>query len=209
MKRALYLAATLAIACSLALPATAAATSKVKYKWSKGKPDEMKVAHRVEPATEGIDPWTQDVKFVFRHSTFGSYFIDTVQPLFWASNARGNVWKFKLKKDNDVTPIYFMKIKEKFDKQLAQNTYILKLKLTADLSTGDPDHPVNAGVPVDVLDDLVIEFFIGDDVFFLDTQWERKPFGWLLRDKYLQADTIGGGTMLYVPPTSTTTTTLP
>ncbi len=155
--------------------------AKIKFK-ADPRLDSLNLAARVLPTT-AVDILSEGVEFKISNIN-GWIYSEIVLGSSFLSNTRGNKWKYKMKK-NGTPQIFNVNIKQKFDKVFQADSFIVKIKLEGDLSNADPDDPINELNSLYDLDDMYMQVTLGDDVFFLDTTWERKKYGWYLSDKYM------------------------
>jgi hypothetical protein len=191
MKRFLYVVGALAVAFTLAVAGTAEAKGKIKFKMPK-RFDTFQVKLVGVPETD-VYPSSEIISFLVANVD-GIVYYESFDPGDFKPNAKGTTWKYKRKRDK-VTPMtYKFLIKEKIGKLTGEPEYHLKIKAEADLWRTDPNR--NSVYSEEDLANMTFQMGIGDDVFYLNDDWERLGGGvvkgWKLDDEVVS------------PPTTTT-----
>ncbi len=186
MKRLFYLAAAAAIAFTFAVPGSAWAPGKIRFKYPK-RLDLVKLNARVIPLTD-VDPGTENIQFSMTNAA-GTVYSDVISAGSMLPNTRGNSWKFKQKKDGSPM-IYSARIREKLNKKTFQTEFLVKVNVECDAAAADPAR--NGGFSEADSRTIYTNVTIGDDVFFINAYWDRIPRnieravrGWKLSDKYM------------------------
>jgi hypothetical protein len=184
MKRFLYVVGALAVAFTLAAAGTADAKAQVKFKMPK-RLDTFQVKAIGVPVSP-MDPSNDLISFLLGNLQ-GVVYYETFDAGMLIPNKKNIVWKYKVKKTgSDMIYQYF--IKKKLNKKTGDLEYHFKVKGEADLWQTDPNR--NTLFTEHELANMILQLVVGDDVFFINADWERignrTIKGWKLYDKYLQ-----------------------
>jgi len=188
MKRFVYGVVAFVVAFTLALPATADAKSTIKFKYPK-KLDTMTISVRGIPLTD-MDPGTEEVSILVTNAS-GVLDFEDFYPGQFIPNGSGTKWTFKIDRPHDALTTYKAQILEKYKARTGITEYTFKLK--SDISAWAADPLRNPGPNEDELGQIFLCITVDNDMFYIDTPWERDPEdssrpvkGWKLTDKYLQ-----------------------
>ncbi len=181
MKRLTCLAAAAAIAFTLAAASNADAQAKIKFKWSKGKMDLGIMKARAVPNQE-LDILNNPVSW----KVVNKYGVVYVSPQISGDEMDYNdsLTKFMYKEKRTGLPqVRKLQVKSRPERYTGKTEYYFKIKVEADISAADPKGEWNATATIDDLDDIYVEFKVGDAPFYINGIWEEKRYGWSLSAK--------------------------
>lgn len=156
--------------------------AKMKFKMPT-KLDFLKVDGRGIPSS-GMDPAIQPVRFNISNLG-GTIYSQTLPAGSMKPNKRHTAFNYKMKKNGTPMITNFV-IRLKVDPRTGEPNYLFKVKVEGDLWVADPAR--NTSYEVDELARMLTMFYCGDDVFFVNTAWKLRPYGWFLADKYMTAN---------------------
>jgi hypothetical protein len=168
VKRFLYVVGALAMAFTLAAAGTADAKAQIKFKMPK-RLDTFQVKAFGVPVSP-VDPSNDSISFLLGNLQ-GVVYYETFDPGMLVPNKKNTVCKDKLKKAGSDM-IYKFFIKEKRNRQTGELEYHFKVKGEADLWQTDPNR--NTIYLEHELANMTVQLAVGDDVFFINADWERK-----------------------------------
>ena len=182
MKKMSVVAMLGAFALALATPQPVDAQSKIKFKYPKRLDFLMAKARCV--LLSDSDPLNEDVNLTVRNPG-GEVFTQTLPAGSFIPNRRGTVFKYKLKRTG-YEMIYLFIMKQKLIRGTGEVQYIFKVKADANLGAADPAR--NPTLTEEQLAHMHTVIVVGDDVCSIHTDWNRKPYGWFLAEKYWNAE---------------------
>lgn len=187
------LALALAAGLALATASSADAWGKIKFKtWP--KMDDIKVIMRVIPVPgSDVDPIAEGASFLIR-TDFDVIYEEAVSASAFIPSGcawlhaypigQYNNFKYRKKKKPGTAEIYQFQVKKKYVKKYDRVEYHLKVKASVDASAADlVQHPEYTE---EELSRIYVQVTLGDDTFIIQTNWERKGFGWKVYDKYME-----------------------
>lgn len=154
--------------------------AKIRFKWP-NRLDKITVVGRGIPYSS-LDPATEGALFLMTNVS-GVIYSEAIGAGQFEVNKKGTRWKYRLKRTNDPR-IYTVVIRKHLNRKTGEIEYILRFKIEADAALADPER--NTSYTAEALKNMTTQISVGDDHFYINADFERKNWGWLLRDKYMQ-----------------------